>query len=490
MMVRKDIQQLLQECMEGYDAGLTPEECLSAYPRVRAELEPLFRQAISLRVAYAAAPRPEFRFQAREKLLFAAGRDVSRALSAEPSEEFVSTTRQRLLNRAGAGAQEALRDVPPPRLPFWANARRHLLETAAATPPKPAPRMPVGVRYALSAAVIVLAIGIAGGGFFLQNSPASSPTGSALNAELNDLTQRVATAEQMRASGQSVSSLLDDLSTQTSKLAEQYSADNPNADLISKLPDLIQRQQSLLSQEDPNAALASAQERLNQADQTLAAVNPATSPVPTETTGATAAIVETPQPTVEVTVEPTETPEVIVPDIEPIDSSALGAGQVVSQYNPARTDLNIRWWHVTTSSLSFDMPESWVITNMSTNDDGLAVLTPPDALFIKTDASGISLIVYNTTGKVDTLVDGQQYTLRPEGADSKPMDHNSLFQLVNLDTNGAGLYNMLDSITLAAPSETATTSATSTSTSTATPETTATATPDATLEATTTPGDQ
>jgi len=270
-MIRKDIQQLLQECLEGYDAGLTPEECPSAYPRVRAELEPLFRQAISLRVAYAAAPRPEFRFQAREKLLFAAGRDVSKALAAEPSEEFVSTTRQRLLNRAGAGAQEALRDVPPPRLPFWANARRHLLETAATTPPKPAHRMPVGLRYAVSAAVIVFAVAIAGGGFFLQNSPAGSPPKAALSAELNELSEKVATAEQMRASGQSVSSLLDDLSTQTSKLAEQYSSDNPNAELIAKLPDLIERQQTLLSQEDPNETLASAQERLNQADQTLAA---------------------------------------------------------------------------------------------------------------------------------------------------------------------------------------------------------------------------
>jgi hypothetical protein len=63
--VSRDIQQQLQECLDGFDGGLTPEECLSAYPRARAELEPLFRQALSLRVAFAASPKPELRFGAR-----------------------------------------------------------------------------------------------------------------------------------------------------------------------------------------------------------------------------------------------------------------------------------------------------------------------------------------------------------------------------------------------------------------------------------------
>ncbi len=130
-MSRQQLEHLLQECLEGYDAGLSPEECLSAYPHVRSELEPMLRQALSLRFAFAAAPSEEFKSRGRETLLFHAGRDVSKALSKEPDREFVMDARQRFLSAAGAQAQEALRDVPPPRLPFWMNARRRLLDAAA-----------------------------------------------------------------------------------------------------------------------------------------------------------------------------------------------------------------------------------------------------------------------------------------------------------------------------------------------------------------------
>ena len=70
-MSKKRIEELLQECLDGYDAGLTPEECLSAFPGERAELEPLLRQALSLRVAFANSPSEDFRLDARQKLMFA-----------------------------------------------------------------------------------------------------------------------------------------------------------------------------------------------------------------------------------------------------------------------------------------------------------------------------------------------------------------------------------------------------------------------------------
>ena len=104
-MSREQIEHLLQECLEGFDAGLSPEECLSAYPHVRAELEPMFRQALSLRFAYAASPSEEFKRRGREALLFHAGRDVAQALSKEPDDDFVMDARQRFLNAAGAHAR-------------------------------------------------------------------------------------------------------------------------------------------------------------------------------------------------------------------------------------------------------------------------------------------------------------------------------------------------------------------------------------------------
>ena len=492
-MVRKDLQQLLQECLEGYDAGLTPDECLSAYPRVRAELEPLFRQAISLRVAYAASPSREFRHRAREKLMFAAGRDVTHALSAEPDPQFVNTTRQRLLNRAGAGAQEALRDVPPPRLPFWANARRHLLETAASTPPKPVHRMPATVRYALSAAVVVLAMAIAGAGFFLQDSPVNHPAQNA-SAELQYISNQVDNYEQLRASGQVVSSKeLNELATRTKNLVEKSTTDNPNQDVLAKLPDLIDRQRQLAK--DDNASndetLANVQQRLDEADQQVtAAVAASPTAVPTSTQDTTAAIAPTPEPTVEPTAEATATPEATlsVPDVEPVDPSALGPGQVVKQFNPDVQLLGVRWWSVTTNAVRFDIPEAWTVTNIVTDENGISVLNPPAALFVKTDVAGLTLVVSNQSGKVVTVVDGQQYTLRDAG-NVAPLGVNELVQIIGVDPQVLNLHNMLNSIEVFGVQPTATPEATSTpgATVTSTATATATATPEATADASVTP---
>lgn len=444
----KDIQQLLQDCLEGYDAGLTPEECLMAYPAARAQLEPLFRQAISLRVAYAASPRPEFKFQAREKLLFAAGRDVTVALSSEPSEEFVTTTRQRLLNRAGATAQEALRDVPPPQLPFWANARRHLLEVAATAPPKPQPSMSIALRSALSAAVVVLAVAIAGAGFFLQDTPANQPS---LAAELNFLTEQMNTYEQLRASGQPVSaSLLDDLAIRTSRLAEQYAAASPNSDAMEKLPELIQRQQSFLAEEGSlDETLAAAQARLNEADQRLAAANAAETATaePTNTPDTSVAIAPTTEPTVEPTPEPVATEEIEVPDVAIVTSEELSSRQVVVQFETSETALGLSWLRVTTDSLTFVMPDSWSITNLEEDENGIVVIET-DALFIQTDIDGMMLIVSTLNGEVNTAAGGEAYMLRGEGENGTTVTPEELIKITGLADNWASLYNMLVSLKL------------------------------------------
>src|SRR5262249_33164447 len=125
------------------------------------ELEPMLRQALALRCAFAASPDPAYRERTKEKLLFVAGREAIQAYDATPSEDFVGNARERLLESAGRRSQEALRAIPPPRLPFWANARRRLL--AAATEPgpqrRPAPAFgPIGMRPALAGAFAALVL--------------------------------------------------------------------------------------------------------------------------------------------------------------------------------------------------------------------------------------------------------------------------------------------------------------------------------------------
>lgn len=443
--MKKDIQQLLQECLEGYDAGLTPEECLSAYPHARAELEPLLRQALSLRVAYAAAPRPEFRMRAREKLLFAAGRDVKAAFDAEPDEQFVQTTRQRLLNTAGASMQEALRDVPPPRLPFWANARRRLLETASASPPRPTHAV-AGVRSALSAAVIVIAVAVAGAAFFLQNSPANQPPRSAALVELEYISDQVAEIEQLRANGQPISTtLLDDLAERTSQLAAQYAASGQNSELLDKLPDLIQRQLDLASSTPLDESVAAAQERLQEADEQVTSAV-AADPEASSTPDNSAAEEPTAVPSESPTAEPTPTTTVEVPEVAMVQPEDLGPNSIAIQVDPDRNDLGMNWLVVTTSTATFVMPETWEITNVTVDEDGRAFLPVP--LLVIDTGTGVPLYVDMEQGEVLTVVDGQTVTLRAEGEDGTVVTPQELVDLLGDNDSAATVFTMLRSFEL------------------------------------------
>jgi hypothetical protein len=443
--MKKDLQQLLQECLQGYDAGLSPEECLSAYPQARAELEPLLRQALSLRVAYAASPSQEFKFRAREKLLFHAGRDVRHALSAEPDPNFVNTTRQRLLNRAGANEQEALRAVPPPRLPFWVNARRHLLENASANPPRPAPQVAMVMRTAISAAVVVLAVAVAGAGFLLQNSPANEPPRTALGEEIDSITNQITTFEQQKAAGQEVSSSqLSDLAERTSQVAEQAVADNANSELLDKLPDLIDRQLDLAEATPPDESIAQAQANLAAADQRVAA---AASPVvePTNTSVPAAATSATPAPTVvESTPEPTATQEATPePEGTPADPEELAARELVLQAAPDEGDDRQR---LTMNSLTFVMPDTWSLWQLDVDDDGHAVL-PSDLLFVQTDIEGFVIAIRtegDEAGEVMSI--DPPYTLRTGGIEGVVAAPTTVAGITGGDPNSAGLYEMLTSL--------------------------------------------
>jgi hypothetical protein len=422
-MSKARIEQMLQECLDGYEAGLTPEECLSAYPAHRVELEPMLRQALSLRVAYATSPSDEFRHQTRENLMFAAGRDVQLALSSEPDPSFVQQGRARFLNVAGATAQEALRDVPPPRLAFWINARRRLLE-AAGTTPTPARRFAGMLRYSLTVAVLAIAIGV---GAYVSLDNGATPSA---DAQLAALEQRITNLQQRTLQGQPVTAgELEDLAEQTSQITSAL--DGQDLARAEKIGGLIVKQQELAQQAD-GPELAGAQQKLDEAQQKLS-----------ETTGVTptvaVAVVETTEtlPTPAVTQEPTSvpTPEPFGPDEVRVEASDDGT-------------LGLTWQSVTTENVSFVMPENWRLLGVEEGEDGNLTQT---GTFLRVDTDGDIpvVVVVAESGETTAQVNGVALQLRGPGPDGATIAASTLAD--NLGEIGLALHNFVLSIEVTAP---------------------------------------
>ena len=453
-MSRQQLEHLLQECLEGYDAGLSPEECLSAYPHVRAELEPMLRQALSLRFAFAAAPSEEFKRRGRETLLFHAGRDVSKALSKEPDREFVMDARQRFLSAAGAQAQEALRDVPPPRLPFWMNARRRLLDTAANPAPQPARGYAFAMRSAMSAAVIMLAIGVATLGFFLSSNQAGTP-GAARNASANIdyIENALDEIEQQRAQGlETSSSVLTELTNRTTAVAAQIAAGEVEGPLAARVPALIDRASEIVNTAvvaENQPELIEASQKLEQAQVVVAAARE--TPVPTSTTGVAVlgpTTTVTPRATVTPTAQTTQEPRPTgtagpSPTVAPVE---LEPGQVLVAVDPKdklfATESNpLPWQRVTTSKITFLMPSDWEIDNIEI-EDGLAIIGE-SPFNIVTGSSDVRAVVVTQKGNVIASINGEYVELRSD--DGEVMSGAELLELLPNPT-GLKLLHFLESI--------------------------------------------
>jgi hypothetical protein len=63
----RDIDNILDECLERMFRGETIEQCLQSYPEQAAELEPLLRTALDIKSATAVSPDAVFRARAREE---------------------------------------------------------------------------------------------------------------------------------------------------------------------------------------------------------------------------------------------------------------------------------------------------------------------------------------------------------------------------------------------------------------------------------------
>lgn len=431
-MSRKRIHEMLQDCLDGYEAGLTPEECLSPYAEHRHVLEPLLREALALRVAYAQAPSEELREHAREKLMFAAGRDVRHALTAEPDAGFVAQERARFLNLAGASAQEALRDVPPPRLAFWSNARRRLLDAASTSTTSPRRRLPVAMRYAASAAVVAIAIGVAVLAPFGGNSPQSA------DARLAAIAEQIDRIERQTQSGQSFSAVASDIRDATVELNQIADTLDDKPELAQKVGNLLERvsvqQEAIKQTAQDEPAVVQAEEQINQTQEKLeqfaalvASPTEAAAVAPTEP-------FDTPTPV------QTEEPQTI-PTPEPLGED--GYRRAVIQGDDTA---GLVWEQIDTRNVSFVVPTNWQIIGLGEDEDGVATVSS-SFIGIYTDGEeAIVMALSLTNGSVTALILDEQFTLREAGPDGEIIAPDFLLSVPG--DAGVPLYHFVTSITV------------------------------------------
>ena len=428
-MSSKRIEDLLQQCLEGYDGGMTPEECLSAFPAERPELEPLLRQALTLRMSFASAPSERFMARAKESLMFAAGRDVTAAMSVEPNPDFKMDARQRLIMAGGAAVQESLRDVPPPRLPFWVNARARMLEAAKNPQPRPKPVLTGAPALSMSLAGIVAAVAIAGGAFFF--SQGSQPS---VAAELAAIERQVLTIEQQQANGVFISpDLLADITRRTNDLAARIKAEDTTQvyvtlslqPLIDRQWNLIQRnssikppvgepQDALQQIKDAQAQLIQAEEKIQVAAKQQSIAPPASQQQPSQaqqpsTSNQQAQPGSNPQqPSAQSQAAAQPTVPAFKPQQSNVPVGPVPAGQVrVIPLSNDRT-ANLNWVEIRTSDTKFVAPANWSIVGIVTDSNGIATLGGATSIgFASPDGAAI---IFNTrTLNFDAVINGQAF---------------------------------------------------------------------------------
>jgi hypothetical protein len=463
-------EQLLQECLLALDQGLTPEECLSAWPERRGELEPLLRQAMLLRVAYAARPAPEFRFRARESLMFMAGREARQALAAQPNEAFLRRTRQRVLSAAGAAAQESLRAVPPPRLPFWSNARRRLLEAAAA--PRPAPRPAYGgvlaFRGALSAAVLVLAVAVAGLAYFTVQRPEPS-----IGAQLASIDQQLREVEEQASAGQPVAP--EQIAAVTSKLVSVADKVSANPVQAPAAKELIDRTQVLAQQVGDTQSAA----KLNDAEVKISAAgiaSPITPVVQVQPTVATNLAPAGSTPSAPAAASPTAAaPAPTGTAAAVVALPPLGPGDI--RLRPAVGDVTagLNWALLETSTYRVLVPTSWSVNGVQFDANGVGKLDIQRITIIAPE--GLFLNINLNSGEINGLTsDGTQLALREET--SQGGERMSVVELVGrVPALAIPLDHLLSSVVHSLPTPVPTATSTATQTSTPPPAPTGTPTP-------------
>ena len=70
--MKTGLEDALAECLEAVESGDSLEDCLTRYPELARELEPLLRTALGLQQLFDVDPRPSFQRAARQRFLTAA----------------------------------------------------------------------------------------------------------------------------------------------------------------------------------------------------------------------------------------------------------------------------------------------------------------------------------------------------------------------------------------------------------------------------------
>src|SRR5690606_24865023 len=96
------------------------------------------------------------------------------------------------------------------------------------------------------------------------------------------------------------------------------------------------------------------------------------------------------------TPQPSATPD--IPDVAIVSPDDLGPNRVVWQYDDSVELLGVRWYRVTTSTMSFVMPATWTIENLDKDENGLAILTGP-LMLVRTDLD-LTLAISTVDGEV------------------------------------------------------------------------------------------
>ena len=83
--MKTGLEEALAECLEAVESGDSLEDCLTRYPELARELEPLLRTALGLQQLFDVDPRPSFQRAARQRFLTAALRPRRPRLVVLPS---------------------------------------------------------------------------------------------------------------------------------------------------------------------------------------------------------------------------------------------------------------------------------------------------------------------------------------------------------------------------------------------------------------------
>jgi hypothetical protein len=380
--------------------------------------------------------------------MFAAGREVTQAYAeTEPDQEYVAQARQRLLEAAGASAQEALRAVPPPRLPFWVNARRRLLEVASQPRPQPAQAPAMALRRGLSMAVVVLALAVAGVAYIATQSSARP-----VSADIAQLEHDLAAVEAQARAGQTVpAQVIVDLSNRTAQLVEKLNEQPAAVQSAEKLPSIIERQQAVATNaviEGPALEVRQAQQSLAEAEEKVVRLRAASAITPTTQTGAAQVSPASPAPSTPTTAARTPTsapPTSTSAPSTPSTPAVLQPGEVRVSLLPSDSFGNLNWTEVRTSTVRFVVPSDWTIVGIIVNSAGIAAVDGNNLRIQNAPQNASIMAIVNViSGEAQAIVDGSSIRLRASGADGAIAPVSELASV----SSGPALYHIADSIEL------------------------------------------